>query len=66
MRGDHIEPVNLFTATAMPPGSRKSAVFRTVTQPLVDFERQEIERLKPAVEQSRNERAILEESLKHA
>jgi hypothetical protein len=66
VRGDHIEPVNLFTATAMPPGSRKSAIFRIVTQPLADFERQEIERLKPAIERSRNERAILEESLMHA
>ncbi|MCX5643213.1 MAG: YfjI family protein [Phycisphaerae bacterium] len=66
VRGDHIEPVNLFTATAMPPGSRKSAIFRIATQPLADFERQEIERLRPAIERSRNERVILEESLTHA
>ncbi len=66
VRGDHIEPVNLFTATALPPGNRKSSVFRIVTQPLMDFEREEIERLKPIIEQSRNQREILEESLKHA
>ncbi|MDI9431535.1 MAG: YfjI family protein [Planctomycetota bacterium] len=66
VRGDHVEPVNLFTATALPPGNRKSSVFRIVTQPLMDFEREEIERLKPIIEQSRNQREILEESLKHA
>ena len=29
---DWFEPVNLFTATALPPGERKSAVFRHVTR----------------------------------
>jgi hypothetical protein len=33
------EPVNLYAAPAMPPGSRKSAVFREMTAPLLDAER---------------------------
>lgn len=33
------EPVNLFVAVAMPPGARKSEVFRRVVRPLDDFER---------------------------
>jgi replicative DNA helicase len=33
------EPVNLYAAPAMPPGSRKSAVFREMTTPLLDAER---------------------------
>lgn len=33
VRGTWIEPVNIFTVVAMPPGSRKSAVFRAMTNP---------------------------------
>lgn len=33
------EPLNLYAAPAMPPGSRKSAVFREMTAPLLDAER---------------------------
>jgi replicative DNA helicase len=32
------EPVNLYAAPAMPPGTRKSAVFREMTAPLLDAE----------------------------
>ncbi|MEO3807871.1 YfjI family protein [Sphaerisporangium sp. B11E5] len=34
VRGSWVEPVNLFVMVAMPPGSRKSAVFRDMTAPL--------------------------------
>jgi hypothetical protein len=66
VRADHREPVNLYTVIALPPANRKSQVFRTVTEPLVYFERQETERLAPIIEQNRNQQIILEESLKHA
>jgi len=65
VRGDHWEPVNLFTVVALPPANRKSGVFRAVTEPLAYFEKQEAERLAPMIEQNRNQRIILEESLKH-
>ena len=32
------EPVNLYTVVALPPGSRKSAVFRAMTKPLAEAE----------------------------
>jgi hypothetical protein len=32
------EPLNLYTAVALPPGERKSAVFAEVTAPLANFE----------------------------
>jgi replicative DNA helicase len=35
-----IEPVNIYTVTALPPASRKSAVFRAFTAPLVAYEQQ--------------------------
>lgn len=66
VRGDHWEPVNLYTAVALPPANRKSGVFRVVAEPLVYFERQEVDRLAPMIQQNRNQRTILEESLKHA
>jgi replicative DNA helicase len=33
-----VEQVNLYTVTALPPGSRKSPVFRAMTEPLTDAE----------------------------
>lgn len=33
------EPVNIYAVPALPPGSRKSAVFREMTAPLLDAER---------------------------
>ena len=65
VRGDHWEPVNLFAVVALPPASRKSGVFRAVMEPLACFERQEVERLAPIIEQNRNQRIILEDSLKY-
>jgi hypothetical protein len=65
VRADHWEPVNLYTVVALPPANRKSQVFRAVMEPLTYFERQETERLAPIIEQNRNQRIILEESLKN-
>lgn len=33
------EQVNIYTVTALPPGSRKSAVFRAMTRPLMEAEK---------------------------
>ncbi|MFG1997693.1 YfjI family protein [Spirillospora sp. NPDC048911] len=49
VRGSWSEPVNIFTVVAMPPGSRKSAVFRAMTQPLLNAERQLVERTEPHI-----------------
>ncbi len=43
------EPVNLFTAVAMPPGSRKSAVFAAMTAPLLAAEHALVERAAPLI-----------------
>lgn len=66
VKADWREPVNLFIVVAMPSGERKSALFRAVTAPVADFERDENERLAPLIEKNRNERAILEASIKRA
>ncbi len=43
------EPVNLYTVVALPPGSRKSAVFATMSAPLLAAERQLVEQARPAI-----------------
>jgi hypothetical protein len=38
VRGQWLEPVNLYLVTALPPGARKSAVFAEMTRPVLDVE----------------------------
>ncbi|GAA3759643.1 hypothetical protein HDA32_004732 [Spinactinospora alkalitolerans] len=49
VRGNWSEPVNIFTVVAMPPASRKSAVFRAMTAPLMRAEKQLVERVQPQI-----------------
>jgi hypothetical protein len=49
VKDDYCEPVNVFTATALPPGNRKSTVFSQVTAPLREYERAESQRLRPQI-----------------
>ncbi|MFV5996323.1 YfjI family protein [Streptomyces sp. NPDC056231] len=43
VRGHWREPVNLYTAVALPPGNRKSAVFALMTSPLLAVEKTLVE-----------------------
>ncbi|GAA4554268.1 YfjI family protein [Pseudonocardia xishanensis] len=43
------EPLNLYTVVAMPPGSRKSAVFAAMTAPLLEAEGQLIDQARPRI-----------------
>jgi hypothetical protein len=63
---DWPEPVNLFTAVAMAPAERKSAVFREVTQPIMEFEAAEIARLAPGIAEAASRRKIAERALEKA
>ncbi|MCX5225844.1 YfjI family protein [Streptomyces sp. NBC_00233] len=47
VRGQWREPVNLYTAVALPPGNRKSAVFSLMTQPLLAAEKALVELTAP-------------------
>lgn len=61
------EPVNIFTAVAMPPGSRKSAVFAAMTAPLLDAERQLVERARPLrIEAELAQRTARRDAERHA
>ena len=59
------EPLNLFTVTALPPGSRKSAVFQKVVKPLEDGERK-LRNSKNDDVKARNDLQILEKQYEHA
>ena len=43
------EPVNLYTVAALPPGSRKSPVFSSMTEPISEVERALAEKLMPEI-----------------
>lgn len=60
------EPGNLYVAVVLPPANRKSAIFRAVTTPLDDIEKDEAIRLKPQIDTAKQERRIWEASLKKA
>jgi replicative DNA helicase len=48
-----LEPVNLFTVIAMPPGTRKTPVFRAMVKPLRDAEKQLCELAAPRIIEAR-------------
>lgn len=58
--GSYSEPLNLWTVTALPPGSRKTAVVSAMTGPLVEWEKIEAERLAPEIRRVSAKRHALE------
>lgn len=58
VRGRWSEPLNIFTVVALPPGSRKSAVFSAMIRPILDIERDLAEAARPRIEAARMERSI--------
>lgn len=61
-----IEPVNVYTVTSLPPGSRKSPVFRAMMGPIHMFERQLTEKTQAEIERGEIERDILKQQLEEA
>jgi hypothetical protein len=60
----YVEPVNIFTVTALPPGSRKSAVFDAVVRPIAKFEEETKQRLKPQIAEMQSRNKIDDKRLK--
>lgn len=54
------EPLNLWTATALPPASRKTAVITAITAPLIEWEMSESERLASEIKRVAAKRRALE------
>jgi replicative DNA helicase len=58
------EPLNLFTVSALPPGNRKSAVFKHIVKPVEDYEREQDRRTALEIAQKQAARKIKESKLK--
>ncbi|MGH1456042.1 MAG: YfjI family protein [Alphaproteobacteria bacterium] len=63
---DWSEPVNIYAAIALPPGSVKSLVNKRLVTPIEDWEEQEEKRIRPIREQQIAELKSLELKLKRA
>ncbi|MEU4229133.1 YfjI family protein [Nonomuraea sp. NPDC026600] len=61
VRGSWVEPVNLFVLVAMPPGSRKSAVFRAMTTPLLHAESVLLSKVGPQITEAEVARRLAED-----
>jgi len=60
------EPVNIYTVTSLPPGSRKSPVFRAMMAPLIKFEHDQADKAEDAIARAEDERDILKQRLEEA
>jgi hypothetical protein len=60
LSGQWYEPTNLFAMVVLPPGSRKSAVFRLVTHPIEEYERAVNQQLEPEIAQAESQQKILQ------
>jgi replicative DNA helicase len=66
LRDDWTEPVNLYGLVALPPGSRKSGVFKRAVAPLVQAEKDLRARDAPLIRTAEQRRRILEQAAKNA
>jgi replicative DNA helicase len=66
VRGSWREPVNLYTVVAMPPGSRKSAVFAELVGPLLDAELSMIEKTRPQILEAETQRKVAQKAAEQA
>lgn len=62
----YTEPLSLFTVVALPPGSRKSAVFAACTAPLYEWEARVHMQIAQDIARAKTERSILEGQQKRA
>jgi hypothetical protein len=53
------EPSNIYTATALLPSERKTTVFGQAMAPVIAFEKEELERMKPLIAAAQSELRIL-------
>lgn len=63
IRPGWVEPLNIYTVTALPPGSRKSAVFGDTQEPVVEHEEELTNKEMPFIQDNLTKRKILEGTL---
>lgn len=59
-------PAHLWTATVLPPASRKSPVFRHMTRPIFEYEEELADRTAPERQRAADERDVVEKALADA
>lgn len=64
VRGNWVEPTNIYTATGLDSGNRKSAVTRAVAAPIREYEQEKAREAVKLIAVADSERRILEERLK--
>jgi len=62
--GDHVEPLNLYTLTIMESGTRKTPVFKPLTGPIYNYEREIRELKEPEIKAMRQAYKTAEEELR--
>lgn len=63
VRDGWVEPLNVFTVIALPPASRKSAVFASVQEPVIEYEEEFTRSMVPIIEDKKVQHRILEQTL---
>lgn len=66
LHAGHTEPVNMYIVVALPPGNRKSSVFKALSNPIEEFERSEAQRLGPAIAEAQARYRIMDATLQKA
>ncbi|NGX46772.1 MAG: hypothetical protein K1000chlam3_00135 [Chlamydiae bacterium] len=64
VKPDYLEPVNLWTAVALPSGSRKSAVLSAATKPIEKYEKQKQLLIEPLIKEIISKNKSLEMRIK--
>jgi len=64
VRPGYQQSVNVYVGVVLPPAHRKSGVFRTATDPIEEYERQEITRIEPELSEAASKQRILKGALK--
>jgi hypothetical protein len=62
--GDYVEPVSIWTVTALPPASRKTAVKTALTSALRRWEKDQAIKLQPEIDKVESERKISQDRIK--
>lgn len=60
---DYREPLSLWTVVAMPPASRKTAVVNALTQPLIDWEVEQLDGLKDEIADTATKIAVNQKAI---
>jgi hypothetical protein len=66
VRPGWVEPLNVFAVVALPPGERKTAVFKEALKPVVTYEAEERARMALEIAGAESERRMLDRQLKRA